>query len=99
MIRALATFFFAVLTLTLLQAGASAVSIVNFWLSNVENGPAVETLFVAPNSIQTMDIWGRPEDGNVLNAISLNLVAAQSVALSFQQITVHNPAIGNGFRH
>jgi len=102
MIRTLATsFFFAVLMVTLLQASVATAQLeANFWLSNAGNGPATPTLYVAPDSIQTLDIWGRPEAGNLLNAISLNLVAEQADVISFQDVVVHNPEIeADLFRH
>jgi len=75
---ATATAGFRTLLLILLQASLATAQLeANFWLSNAENGPAAPILYVAPDSIQTLDIWGRPETGNLLNAISLNLVAEQ----------------------
>lgn len=88
------------LLLALLQSSVATALEANFWLSTEENGPATPTLYVAPDSIQTMDIWGRPQAGNLLNAISLNLVAEQPGVLGFQEIVVHNPEINEGlFRH
>ncbi len=88
------------LLLDVLQTSVATAQEANFWLSTVANGPATPTLYVAPDSIQTVDIWGRPQAGNRLNAISLNLVAVQPGAVDFQQIVVHNPEINLGlFRH
>jgi len=99
--RTLAPSFVAVLMFTLLQASVATAQLeANFWLSNAENGPAAPTLYVAPNSIQTLDVWGRPEAGNSLNAISLNLFAEQADVISFQDVVVQNPEIeADLYRH
>lgn len=91
---------FPLFLLALHRSNGAQAQGANFWLSIEENGPTAPTLYVAPNSLQTIDIWGSPQAGNLLNAISLNLVAEQPGVLSFQELTVHNPEIQEGlFRH
>jgi hypothetical protein len=73
-----------------------------FWLSNADRGPAAPTINVLPDTMTSIDVWARPAPGFTLTAFALNLVADQPGALSFQEVTVHNPQLvgpGSAFRH
>lgn len=88
-----ATYFAAV-------TAAHADSVVNFWISPVDQGPAAPTIYAAPGANTELTVWARPAVGYKLTAFSLNLVAAQEGILSFDEVEVMNPALGGGtFRH
>jgi hypothetical protein len=87
------------LTMLLCPRGASA-AVANFWLSNSQSDPTAPTLYVPPGTLQTIDLWARPQAGSQLHAFSLNLFAEPTGGLTFEELTVHNPALqSGGLRH
>ncbi|MGI9430193.1 MAG: hypothetical protein ACR2NM_16145 [Bythopirellula sp.] len=84
------------------QGNPTRAADVRFWLSNADRGPDAPTINVLPDTTTSIDVWARPAAGFTLTAFALNLVAEQPGALSFQEITVHNPqqaSPSNTLRH
>ena len=65
----------------------------NIWLSRADNGPEAPVIQVVEGETLDLDIWARPASGQILNAFSLTLLATGPAAISFEDITVHNPAL------
>lgn len=77
-------------------------SIVNFWLSNADAGPAAPVIYVPPGALGEIQVWARPAIGYRLSAFALDLVAEQQGVASFQSVEVLNPlvqAMPEMFRH
>jgi hypothetical protein len=70
-----------------------ADSIVNFWLSNADAGPAVPVIYALPGSVGEIEVWARPAVSYRLSAFSLDLVAEQPGVLSFDSVDVLNPLL------
>jgi hypothetical protein len=81
---------------------ARADSIVNFWLSNANAGPAVPVIYALPGAVAELDVWARPAVGHRLTAFSLDLQAATPGVANFTEIRVLNPQLDDDpllYRH
>ena len=70
-----------------------ADSVVNFWLSNADAGPAAPMIYAPPGAVGEIQIWARPAVGYRLSAFSLDLVAEQVGMISLENVEVFNPQV------
>jgi hypothetical protein len=90
--------------LALVSASAlvRADSIVNFWLANVDVGPATPVIYALPGTVSQLHVWARPAVGYRLSAFSLDLQSATPGVVAFTSVDVLNPqleAMPDVFRH
>jgi hypothetical protein len=72
---------------------ARADSLVNFWLSNADVGPAAPVLYALPGAVGHLDVWARPAVGYRLSAFSLDLQSATPGVAAFTSVDVLNPQV------
>jgi len=70
-----------------------ADSIVNFWLSNANLGPATPVTYALPGALGHLDVWARPAVGYRLSAFSLDLQSATPGVAAFTSVAVLNPQV------
>jgi hypothetical protein len=79
--------------LTWASGAARADSIVNFWLSNADAGPATPVIYALPGAAGHLDVWARPAVGHRLSAFSLDLQSATPGVVTLMSVDVHNPQL------
>jgi hypothetical protein len=72
---------------------ASADTLVNFWLSNADAGPAAPVIYALPGVVGELDVWARPANGYRLSAFALDVQAATPGVAAFTGVEVLNPQL------
>jgi hypothetical protein len=64
-----------------------------FWLSNVDAGPTVPTIYAMPESTGALHVWARPAEERRLGAFSLDLISSAPGVISLTGVDVLNPQL------
>jgi hypothetical protein len=83
----------AVLAAVVAGGDARADTTAYFWLSNVDVGPTVPTIYAMPGSTGKLHVWARPAAGRRLGAFSLDLLSDTPGVVELTGVEVLNPQV------